>query len=62
MSDEPTTSPEETPPTPEYDTWNADQVKAWAKTAGERVLRRALAYETAHQNRPEVIEALSAPQ
>jgi hypothetical protein len=63
MSDKPTTGPAATPPppTPEYDTWNADQIKSWAATVGQKVRNAAIAYETAHQNRPEVIAALSAP-
>ena len=58
MSDETQTVPES--PDPQYDLWTVEQITEWATTATEKLRQAAITYETANQNRPQVLEALGA--
>lgn len=47
-------------PAPDYDIWSMELLTAWAATATDAQRAAAMEYETAHQNRPEVLAALGA--
>lgn len=57
----PETQPAATePPTPDYDHWTLEQIAEWAASAPDDLRTAAITYETANQNRAEVLEALGA--
>jgi hypothetical protein len=65
MAKTPTTTPEEptpeaAPPIPEYDTLTPEQIEKWAASTSEGQRTLAILYESSHQNRAEVLEALDA--
>ena len=60
MTEQTSKQPAPSKPAPEYDTWTVDQIAAWAATAGDKAREAAIAYEAAHQNRPQALEALGA--
>jgi hypothetical protein len=48
----------QTPPAPDFDIWSGDLLNAWAAGATDEQRTAAIDYETAHQNRPDVLAAL----